>query len=513
MFRRFRGNFMDIAFIDAKAPDRLAKDTGNLAVVCFDGRALGAGAKALDAAAHGAIARGLNAQSLSGSPSEELSLLAPHGLAAKRALVFGLGKPGELSAKSFEELGGRIVRAMKAQKLDALTLLLDSGDGQSEAAASAAARVAYGAALASYRFTRHLVKKAEEAKKAPQKLTIATASAAAARKAFAPLAGVAEAIAFTRDLVSEPANVLYPVEFAKRAADTLTPLGLKVEILGEKEMKKLGFGALLAVGQGSERESQLVVMHYNGAGKGKNAAPLAFVGKGVTFDTGGISIKPAAGMEDMKWDMAGAGVVTGLMMALAKRKAKVNAVGVIGLVENMPSGSATRPGDIVKSLSGQTVEILNTDAEGRLVLADALWYVQTRHKPKLIVDLATLTGAIMISLGQEYAGLFSNNDELAQKLTEAGEKVGEKLWRMPMGEAYDKMLDTEAADMKNIGGKFGGSITAAQFLKRFIQDVPWAHLDIAGMAWSSSGGLLNPKGATGYGVRLLDRFVADHYEG
>lgn len=504
---------MDLGFVDLKNADRLAKETGNLAIVCFDGRALGAGAKALDQATHGAIGRALAAQGSSGAAQDELSLLAPHGLAAKRVLVFGLGKPAELAAKSFEELGGRILKAMKAQKLDSLTLVLDSGDGQAEAPAAAAARIAYGASLASYRFTTHLAKKAEEAKKAPQKLTIATTAAAAARKAFEPLAGVADAIVFTRDLVSEPANVLYPVEFAKRAKETLAPLGIKVEILGEKEMKKLGFGALLAVGQGSERESQLVVMQYNGGAKGKNAQPLAFVGKGVTFDTGGISIKPAAGMEDMKWDMAGAGVVTGLILALAKRKAKVNAVGVIGLVENMPSGSATRPGDIVKSLSGQTVEILNTDAEGRLVLADALWYTQTRFNPKLVVDLATLTGAIMVSLGQEYAGLFSNNDELAQKLTASGEKVGEKLWRMPMGEAFDKMIDTDAADMKNIGGKFGGSITAAQFLKRYIKDVPWAHLDIAGMAWSTSGGLLNPKGATGYGVRLLDRFIADHHEG
>jgi leucyl aminopeptidase len=504
---------MELSFADVKNVDRLAKETGNLAIVCFDGRVLGSAAKALDTAAQNAIARALGAHGMSGGVGDEAVLLGPPGLAAKRVLVFGLGKPGDFAAKTFEELGGRVLKAMKAQKLDSLTLVLDTGDGQPEAPASAAARVAFGAALAAYRFTAHLAKKADEAKKAPQKLTIATSAAAAARKAYEPLAGVAEAIGFTRDLVSEPANVLYPVEFARRAKETLTPLGVKVEILGEKEMKKQGFGALLAVGQGSERESQLVVMQYGGGGKSKNAQPLAFVGKGVTFDTGGISIKPAAGMEDMKWDMAGAGVVTGLMMALAKRKAKVNAVGVIGLVENMPSGTATRPGDIVKSLSGQTVEILNTDAEGRLVLADALWYTQTRFNPKLVVDLATLTGAIMISLGQEYAGLFSNNDELSQKLSAAGEKVGEKLWRMPMGEAYDKMIDTDAADMKNIGGKFGGSITAAQFLKRYIKDVPWAHLDIAGMAWSTSGGLLNPKGATGYGVRLLDRFIADHHEG
>jgi leucyl aminopeptidase len=277
-------------------------------------------------------------------------------------------------------------------------------------------------------------------------------------------------------------------------------------------MKKLGMGALLGVGQGSERESQLVVMRWQGAADAK-AKPVAFVGKGVTFDTGGISIKPAAGMEEMKWDMAGSGVVIGLMRALAARKAKVNAVGVVGLVENMPSGTAQRPGDIVTSMSGQTIEVLNTDAEGRLVLADALWYTQENFKPAFIVDLATLTGAIMIALGQHHAGMFANDDELSDRLTAAGRQTGELVWRMPLAPAYDKLIDSPAADMKNIGGRWGGSITAAQFLQRFIQKgTPWAHLDIAGMAWSDKDAPTVPKGATAFGVRLLDRLVADHYE-
>jgi leucyl aminopeptidase len=285
---------------------------------------------------------------------------------------------------------------------------------------------------------------------------------------------------------------------------------VKVEVLGEKQMEKLGMGALLGVGQGSRRESQLVVMQWNGGPKSQK--PIAFVGKGVTFDTGGISLKPAAGMGDMKWDMGGAGTVSGLMKALAGRKAKANVVGLIGLVENMPDGNAQRPGDIVKSMSGKTIEVLNTDAEGRLVLADVLWYCQDRFKPTAMIDLATLTGAIIVGLGHEYAGLFSNDDALCRNLTAAGEATGEKVWRMPLHEAYDKMLKSDAADMKNIGGRDAGSITAAQFLQRFVNDVPWAHLDIAGMAWSSKVADTVPKGGTGYGVRLLDRLVQDMCE-
>ena len=286
-------------------------------------------------------------------------------------------------------------------------------------------------------------------------------------------------------------------------------------MLGEKEMKKLGMGALLGVAQGSAQEPQLLVMEWHGAGKdpkSKGGEPVAFVGKGVTFDTGGISLKPGAGMEEMKWDMGGAGTVIGLMKALAGRKAKANVVGLVGLVENMPDGKAQRPGDIVKSMSGQTIEILNTDAEGRLVLADVLWYCQDKYKPEFIVDLATLTGAIIVTLGHEHAGLFANDDDLSEKLAAAGRATGEKIWRLPLDDAYDKLINTDAADMKNIGGKGAGSITAAQFLQRFVNKTPWAHIDIAGMAWSKESKPTVPKGATGFGVRLLDRLVADHYE-
>ncbi|MBN8908542.1 MAG: leucyl aminopeptidase, partial [Rhodospirillales bacterium] len=312
-----------------------------------------------------------------------------------------------------------------------------------------------------------------------------------------------------RDLVNEPANVLGPVDFAERVK-ALEQLGVEVEILAEKEMKKLGMGSLLGVAQGSPRGARLVVMRWNG-GKAKDA-PLAFIGKGVTFDTGGISIKPAGGMEDMKWDMAGAGAVTGLMAALAGRKAKVDVVGIVGLVENMPSGSAQRPGDVVKSYSGQTIEVINTDAEGRLVLADVLWYCQQKFDPAFMVDLATLTGAIIIGLGHEYAGLYSNDDALATKLLAAGQATGEKLWRMPLDEAYDKQINSDIADMKNVGGRPGGSITGAQFIQRFVNGKPWAHLDIAGMAWSSKDSAITPKGATAFGVRLLDRLVAEGFE-
>ena len=314
-----------------------------------------------------------------------------------------------------------------------------------------------------------------------------------------------------RNLVNEPANILFPVEFATRAKE-LEKLGVEVDILDVKAMQKLGMGALLGVGQGSVRESRMVVMRWNG-NKASKAKPVAFVGKGVCFDTGGISIKPGAGMEDMKGDMAGAACVTGLMHALAARKAKVNAIGAIGLVENMPDGNAQRPGDIVKTMSGQTVEVLNTDAEGRLVLADVLWYIQDKYKPEFMVDLATLTGAILVALGKEYAGLFSNNDELSARLVEAGGKTGEKMWRMPLGAAYDKMIDGQFADIKNIGGRNAGSITAAQFLQRFVNDTPWAHLDIAGTGMASPSSDINQSWGSGWGVRLLDRLVADHYEG
>jgi leucyl aminopeptidase len=329
--------------------------------------------------------------------------------------------------------------------------------------------------------------------------------------AWVDAAALADGIELTRELVTEPANVIYPESFVERVRGPFEAAGLELTVLGVEEMTELGMGALLGVGQGSDRPSRLLAVKWNGGEKG--ARPMAFVGKGVTFDTGGISIKPGPGMGDMKWDMGGAGAVAGAMLALAKRKAKANVVGVMGLVENMPDGKAMRPGDVVTTMSGQTVEVLNTDAEGRLVLCDALAWVQKEHDPVAIVDFATLTGAMIISLGFEYGGLFSNDNELADALAKAGTACGDKLWRMPLGPAYDKLIDSPIADMQNIGPREGGSITAAQFLQRFIdKGRPWAHCDIAGMVWAAKPGATWDKGATGYGVRLIDRYVRDVFE-
>jgi leucyl aminopeptidase len=411
-----------------------------------------------------------------------------------------------------EQLGGSLLAHLNGVGESQAALVIESTGRAKVDNAERAARAGYGALLRSYRFDRYRTKEKPEKKPTLKTLTILVDDPRAARRRFGELEKIAGGVFFTRDLVSEPANIIYPKSLAAKARE-LQKLGVKVQVLGKAQMEKLGMGALLGVGQGSAREPQLLVMQWSGAPRAKSKAPLAFVGKGVTFDTGGISIKPAGGMEDMKWDMGGSGVVIGLMKALAARKAKVNAVGVCGLVENMPSSTAQRPGDIVTSMSGQTIEVINTDAEGRLVLADALWYTQEKFKPKAIVDLATLTGAIIVALGHEHAGLFSNNDELSDRLLAAGKAVGEPVWRLPLGEAYDKAIDSEAADMKNVGNRAGGSITAAQFLQRYIKnDTPWAHLDIAGVTWSSKDKPTVPKGGTAFGVRLLDRLVAENYE-
>jgi leucyl aminopeptidase len=462
----------------------------------------------LDRRSKGAVARALKTTRFAGSRGQIAELLAPAGLDLERLLVVGLGKEASFSENEAQDFGATVAARLLTSGEKAAALRLGTSADDEVALATA---VAFGAVLRSYRFDIYRTTQKKTDKPTLSKLNIETSDPAEAKKAWKAPEAVSRGVFFTRDLVSEPPNILHPEEFAKRARK-LEELGVDVEILGEKEMTKLGMHTLLGVGQGSVRESQLVVMQWKGA-KDKGAAPVAFVGKGVTFDTGGISIKPAAGMDAMKYDMGGAGTVTGLMHALAGRKAKVNAIGVIGLVENMPDGNAQRPGDIVKSMSGQTVEILNTDAEGRLVLADALWYTQGRFKPKFMVDLATLTGAIRVSLGLEIAGLFSNNDELAERLIAAGKAEGEELWRMPLNDRFDKMIDSPVADMKNIGGQFGGSITAAAFLQRFVNKVPWAHLDIAGTAWAEEARGVTPKGASGYGVRLLNRLVADHYEG
>ncbi|MGZ3399061.1 MAG: leucyl aminopeptidase [Caulobacteraceae bacterium] len=474
-----------------------------IAVLVFEGPALSEAAEELDRLTGGAVSRAA-AGRFRGAKGQALELVAPANLHASHLLLIGAGAEGEFDGAGAEAAGAE---AYKALKLSGATTLELRFNTQPELLA----RAAFGARLASYRFDKYLTKEKPEKKPSIAAVRVACADAPAAKAAYAPLEAVADGVTFTRDLVSEPANILYPDEFAQRVKG-LERLGLEVEVLGEAEMAKLGMGSLLGVGQGSRRESKLVVIQWKGA-KDKAAQPVAFVGKGVCFDTGGISIKPAEGMEDMKWDMGGAGAVAGLMYALAARKAKANVVGVLGLVENMPDGNAQRPGDIVTSMSGQTIEVINTDAEGRLVLADALWYCQDRFKPKFMVDLATLTGAIIIALGNDYAGLFSNNDDLAGALLKASAAEGENLWRMPLPPQYDRMLDTLAADMKNIGGRPGGSITAALFIQRFVNGLPWAHLDIASTAWKKPSTTATiPDGATGYGVRLLNRLVAEGYE-
>ena len=487
-------------------PPRLPR-TGTLVLFVGEGRKLSPQGGQLDKRCGKALTRALGASRFKGKAEETLAVLAPAKLGVGRVLLVGSGKADPADRALWQHCGGVIVAALNGAGESEAAVLVDAKDRGAEIAA----HVAYGMRLRSYRFDKYRTKEKPEQKPSLKTVSILVEDVNAARRAYAPLDKITDGVFFTRDLVSEPANVIYPESLADRAKE-LTTLGVTVEIFDEKKMAALGMGALLGVGQGSVRPPRLLIMQWRGADD-KKQAPLAFVGKGITFDTGGISIKPSAGMEDMKWDMGGAGAVIGLMMALAGRKAKVNAVGIGALAENMPSGSAQRPGDIVKSMSGQTIEVLNTDAEGRLVLADALWYCQDRFKPRLMVDLATLTGAIIIALGHEHAGLYSNDEKLAEQLAAAGKATGETLWRMPLGDAYNKMMDSDAADVKNISGnRDAGSVTAATFLERFVNKVPWAHLDIAGTAWGNKDKPTVPKGATGFGVRLLNRFVRDNYE-
>ena len=465
--------------------------------------------KRLDKITNGALTKAIKGSRFLGENGQFLDIIAPTGIGVDRILMTGLGEAKKIKPSTLENVGGSTLQRLSHSGVKFLTIACDPITGARLDLGIAAANLAYGALLASYRFDKYRTTLKAKDKPSVTEVIIHVKGANAARKSFKPMNSIAEGVFMTRDLVSEPANTLHPESMAKEC-QTLRRLGVKVEVLNEARMAKLGMGALLGVGQGSRRESQLVVMRWQGANP--STRPLAFVGKGVTFDTGGISLKPGPGMDMMKWDMGGAGAVIGLMKALSGRKAKANVVGVVGLVENMPDGNAQRPGDIVTSMSGQTIEILNTDAEGRLVLADALWYTQERFTPQFMVNLATLTGAIIISLGHEHAGMFSNNDELCQQLSTAGTEVDEKVWRMPLNDAYDKKLNCAIADMKNIGGRDAGSITAAQFLQRYINEVPWAHLDIAGTAWADDVKPTVPKGATGWGVRLLDRLVTNHYE-
>lgn len=423
----------------------------------------------------------------------------------RRLLVVGVGASG-LTAEAAEKLGGTAVSRL--QTSGEKTAVIDLSGLKADA--DLLSRVAFGAALRSWRYDRYRTKLKDSQKPSLEEVVIVGSDAGAATRYQQRWAPVVEGVALTRELVTEPANIIYPESFVERVRASVDGTGLKVDVLDRAAMEKLGMGALLGVAQGSVREGRLLVLTWNGAGQ---ADQVAFVGKGVTFDTGGISIKPAAGMEAMKWDMGGAGAVAGAMKALALRKAKANVVGICGLVENMPGGNAQRPGDVVTTMSGQTVEVINTDAEGRLVLADAVTYVQRNFQPTTIIDLATLTGAILISLGHEWAGLFSNNEELAEQLQKAGDESGDKVWRMPLAEPFDRLIDSPIADMKNVGPREGGSITAAQFIQRFIENgVRWAHIDMAGKAWSEKAGATFEKGATGFGVRLLDQYVADVLE-
>ena len=476
------------------------------ALVVFAGAdgALSAGAKAVDTAAKGAVQSAVKAARFEGGVGEIVELLAPAGISHVRLLVVGTGPADKIDASVAERIGGAIAaRLLLSGETTA------SVDVTGVLAGDLAAHVGHGAVLRSWRFDQYRTKQKDKQKPTLTSLAIVGAGDVTAHDRLMAIAG---GVARTRTLVSEPPNVIYPESFVESARD-LAALGVELTILDDADMKKLGMGALLGVAQGSVRPARILAMRWNGTGR-DDVKPVCLVGKGVTFDTGGISLKPPAGMEDMKWDMGGAGAVTGAMHAIAARKSKAHVVGVVGLVENMPDGNAQRPGDVVTTMNGQTVEVINTDAEGRLVLCDAIWWAQETFGPEVVVDLATLTGAIIISLGNEHAGMFCNDDGLAGQLNAAGAAVGEKLWRMPIGDAYDKLIDSDIADIKNVGPREGGSITAAQFIGRFIKPgVKWAHLDVAGTVWANKPGALFDKGATGYGVRLLDRFVADNFEG
>ncbi|MBL4602694.1 MAG: leucyl aminopeptidase, partial [Emcibacteraceae bacterium] len=475
------------------------------AVVVFsskndDGFELSPAAKEFDDNTGGALIKAANASKFKGKFGQMVEILVPSGIAANRVLLVGIGEKEKLNETQAEKLGGKII-----------VKLMNSGDKNITVISQMfAAHEAFGILLRKYRFDKYYTTEKNVKKTTVEKITFMAGDAAKENELFAELEKIADGVILARDLVSEPGNVLYPESYAAQIKQ-LETLGLEVEMLDEDTMEELGMESFLGVGQGSSSETIMVIMKWNGS-KNKDEAPVALVGKGVTFDTGGISLKPGAGMEDMKFDMGGSAAVVGAMMAIAGRKAKANVIGVVGLVENMPSGTAQRPGDVVSSMSGQTIEVINTDAEGRLVLADCLWYTQDKYKPKFMIDLATLTGAIMVALGQEYAGTFSNDDTLCEQLSAAGKAVDEPVWRMPISDGYDELINSDIADMKNMGGRYAGSITAAQFIQRFVNDTPWVHIDIAGTAWKQKSSDLAHKGATGYGVRLLDRLIKDYYE-
>ncbi|MBP2276343.1 MULTISPECIES: leucyl aminopeptidase [Sphingomonas] len=459
----------------------------------------------IDAAALDLVKAAAQASRFEGEAAAVVETFVADGAGGvRRILLLGTGAAGEAE---YERAGG----ALTARLLTSGVKTASVDFASAGATPKAAARFAAAAAQRGWRHDVYRTKLPEKSK--PTLSTIVLHGVPEGTDAaWSKQKALTEGLELTRTLVAEPPNVIYPETFVAKVRAEVEGLGLEITVLGEAEMRELGMGSLLGVSQGSAKQAQLLALKWNGAGEGDPA--LALVGKGVTFDTGGISLKPGPGMEDMKWDMGGAGAVVGAMKALAGRKAKANVIGVCGLVENMPDGDAIRPGDVLTSMSGQTIEVLNTDAEGRLVLCDVITWVQRTHRPKTIVDLATLTGAMIISLGNEHAGCFANDDALADQLLAAGKASGDLLWRFPLSDAYNKLIDSPIADMKNVGPRGAGSITAAQFIQRFVEPgVKWAHLDIAGMVWADKPGATYDKGATGYGVRLLDRFVADTFEG
>ncbi|CAI3936972.1 Leucyl aminopeptidase (PepB) (PDB:3H8E) (PUBMED:19553197 [Commensalibacter papalotli (ex Botero et al. 2024)] len=487
-----------VSFTSLKKPEK-----GDIVLFVFEGGEHGDSFRVINKTLGDALTRAMVAEDFTGKLGQVCKLVSPSA-EYTHVVIVGLGVKEEFSNDKARQVGGAAAKVLN-HKTTSITLMTDWDFTEYST------YIALGALLSVYEFNKYCTEKNKKTDtKYLQEIQVLTSDYEAAQKGWSNIAAVAEGSYLTRNLVNEPANHLTPPEFAKRIQE-LESLGISIEVLGKAEMEKLGFGALLGVAQGSDAEPKTVIMQWKGNPEDKEA-PIAFLGKGVTFDSGGISIKPAGGMEDMKMDMAGAATVVGLMKTLATRKAKTNVIGVVGLVENMLSGNAQRPGDIVTSASGQTIEVLNTDAEGRLVLADILWYTQDRFKPRFMINLATLTGAIVVALGYEYAGLFSNNDELSERLSTIGNDIGEKVWRMPMGPAYDKALDAQFADMQNIGGRDGGSITAAQFLQRFVNKTPWVHLDIAGTAYTGKGTNNGPKGATSFGVCLLNQLVKEHYE-
>ena len=439
---------------------------------------------------------------------------SPQNLSLSKLYIFKLKNINNASNRDFQILGGNLLSLIKFYNEHNVIIYPDGVNASKLSFANSTSEILLGILLASYKFTKYFSKKDKQknSKKIKTKIKIYSALYSRLQKSYETVKAIHDGVTLTKNLVTEPPNIMTPPELAKNAA-SLEKVGVKVTILGEKEMTKLGMGSLLSVGRGSEHESKLAIMEWKGH-KNKKKKPIAFIGKGVSFDTGGVSLKPAGGMEEMKYDMGGSGVVIGLMKTLALRKARANVIGVVGLVENHIGNMATRPSDVVTSYSGQTIEVLNTDAEGRLVLADALWYTQEKYKPELMVDLATLTGAIIIAIGNEYAGLFSNNDKLSKQLEDAGKIEDEKLWRFPLHDKFDKMINSPIADMQNISsGRGAGSITAAQFLQRFVNKVPWAHLDIAVTTWSKTNLPTSPKGATAFGVKLLNKFVSKYHEG